>query len=101
VFGNHRFEREAGVLEVCALDADDSFKTKACVVLLGQRLDCHENHRPAEAARGPSFVLAIDDRLRSEASGPVAPLVFLPDLPSPIGYLLFALRTISARFRAP
>jgi hypothetical protein len=32
-------------------------------------------------------VLAIDDRLRSKGDGTVAPLVFLPDLPSPIVHL--------------
>jgi hypothetical protein len=30
------------------------------------------------------FVLVIDDRLRSAGGGPVAPLVFLTDLPRPI-----------------
>jgi len=38
-------------------------------------------------------VLAIDGRLRFEGGSPVAPLVFLSDLPSPIDHLLLQLRT--------
>src|SRR4029434_3560325 len=63
--------------------------TKAGVVFVGQRPDSRENHRPAEAACGRPLVLCIEDRLRLEGGRPVAPLMFLPDLPRPIVHLLF------------